>query len=113
LLGLVIGFTTGRGIVGRKFLVISQQIFFLEKHIMTTIDEFIASQTAFNTTLDSALVGIAGDIDNLNLQIATLQAAAGALTPAQQTALDALAVSGAALAQKAEVLNALTPPVAP
>jgi hypothetical protein len=113
LAGTVVGFTIGRGIVGRKFLIISQQLFYLEKHIMTTIDEFIAAQTTYNTSVTSALDGISGDITNLNDQIAALIAAQGGLTPEQQVALDALALSGEALAQKAAALDALTPPAVP
>jgi hypothetical protein len=79
----------------------------------TTLDNFIAAQTDYNTALDTALTDIAGDIQNLNDQIAVLVAAGGSLTPAQQAAVDALVASGSALQAKADAINALTPPAVP
>jgi hypothetical protein len=81
--------------------------------LMGAFEDFVAAQTAHNTAVSVSLDGISGDINNLNAQIAALQAAAGGLTAEQQTALDALSAAGAALEAKAAALDALTPPVAP
>ena len=83
------------------------------KLIMATLQEFIDQQTAFNASLDASVVGITADIDSLNAKIAALIAAGGAITPAQQVAIDALVAHGAALAAKVAALDALTPPVVP
>lgn len=111
--GLLFGFLIERVIVNKKFAILFNEVKFLRESIMTTLDEFIAAQTAFNATLDAALVGVTGDVTKLNEQIATLQGATGSLTPAQQTALDALTASGAALAERADALDTLTPPAPP
>lgn len=80
---------------------------------MATLDEFIFQQTDFNAALNTALTDIGGDIQSLNDQITALIAAPGTLTPEQIAAIQALALSGAALNAKAAALNDLTPPVVP
>ena len=84
----------------------------LEIH-MATVNDFVTQQTAFNAALNIALTDLGGDIQQLNDKIAALVAAGGALTADQQAALDVLVIDGAALAAKADALNALTPPVVP
>lgn len=84
----------------------------LEKH-MAAVDDFVAKQTEFNTSLGIALADIGADIQSLNDKIAALVTAGGALTAAQQAALDVLVADGSALAAKADALNALTPPAVP
>ena len=79
---------------------------------MATLDEFIATQGTANAAIDAALTGITGDINLLNERIADLLAAGGALgtlTPAQQSAVDALVLSGETLNAKAQALDDLTP----
>lgn len=76
---------------------------------MATLDEFIATQGTANAAIDAALTGITGDIALLNKRIEDLLTSGGSLTPAQQSAVDALVLSGETLNAKAQALDDLTP----
>lgn len=82
-------------------------------NLMSTIAEFAARQTAFNTRMDAGINGLAGDIAALAALIAQLQSAQGTLTPEQQAVLDGLSAQSETLAARIEALDGITPPAPP
>jgi hypothetical protein len=82
----------------------------MENKIMSAISEFAAKQAAFNDRIDAAVAGITGDIKTLNDLITTLQNTPGPISAEDQATLDALEAKGAAIAEKLEALDAVTPP---
>lgn len=80
---------------------------------MTAISEYAAKQDAHNAAVDTALTGIAADIQKLNDEIATLQNSGGTISPEDQATLDRLEAKGADVQAKVEQLDALTPPAVP
>lgn len=80
---------------------------------MSKISEFADKMKEHNDKVDVAVDGLAGDITELNRQIAELQASAGTVTPADQALLDAIETRGKSMADKIEALDALTPPPPP
>ena len=88
-------------------------LIFIGENIMSKISDFAAAQTAFNDRMDKAIADIVEDVKNLNAQIAALQASSGTITPEDQALLDKLQAQGAALADKLDAADALTPPVPP
>jgi hypothetical protein len=89
------------------------QITNLRRDIMTAVSDFVAQQTAFNADIASDLTSIQASITALNNQITALQNSPGALSPADQAALNQLEVSGAALQAQADTTAGKTPPVIP
>lgn len=81
--------------------------------LMSAITEFSAKQQAFNARIETAVTGIAGDVDNLTQQIRDLQNALGTLSPEDAAALQTILDSSEALASKLEALDGLTPPKVP
>lgn len=84
----------------------------LEK-IMSAISDFAAKVQAHQDAEDTAIAGLTGDVQNLNAQIAALQASQGTITPADQALLDGIEARGQTISDKLAALDALTPPVAP
>jgi len=80
---------------------------------MSAISDFAKVQTAFQDRVDAAITDLQGDVQSLNDQIAALQASAGTVTPEDQALLDGIQTRSAAIANKLDALDALTPPVAP
>lgn len=78
--------------------------------IMQAIQDFAAAQTATLKQIDDGLNALAGDVNNLDAQIAALTAQLGVLSPEDQAALGAVTASSAALVAKVQALDALTPP---
>lgn len=99
------------GILGLKSELnkITKQI----KHMATAIADFAAAQDAFNTRLDAAIDGLAGDIKTLNDEIAALQTSSGTITPEDQATLDRLEANAKSATEKLEALDSLTPPTVP
>lgn len=84
-----------------------------EHRIMSAISDFAAKVNAFNDRIDTAITDLQGDVENLQKQIADLQASSGAITPEDQALLDAIQNRASTVADKLDALDALTPPVAP
>lgn len=80
---------------------------------MSAISQFAARQEAFNTRVDTAVTGIQADVKALTDKITELQNTAGTITPEDQALLDAIETRAAAITEKLEALDALTPPVPP
>ena len=80
---------------------------------MSAISEFAEKQNAHNATMDTAVEGLATDIQVLNDKITELQNTQGQITPEDQALLDSIELRGAAIAERLEALNALTPPPVP
>jgi len=80
---------------------------------MSAIAEFALKQNQFNDRIDAAVAGISVDVSALNEKIAELQNSAGTITPEDQATLDDLQARGAAVAEKIEALDAMTPPAVP
>ena len=60
-------------------------------------------------SVDLAVEGIQGDLKNLQDQIAALQNSAGQITPADQALLDGIEAKAAAIHDKLDALDAMTP----
>lgn len=99
--------------IERKLDEISEALAKLRREIMTAISDFAAKQNEFNTRIGSAIDGIVGDIKSLNDKITELQNSSGAVTPEDQALIDDLQAQGQALADRAEALDAQTPPAPP
>lgn len=80
---------------------------------MSAVSDFVAKQTAHNDRQDAAIAGLKGDVDGLVAEIAKLQATQGQITPEDQALLDGIEARSAAISDKLEALDAMTPPVAP
>ncbi len=80
---------------------------------MSAISEFSDKLNAFFTRQDAAMADLQADIDNLAAQIKALQDSAGTVTPADQALLDAITAKVAAVSDKLDALDNLTPPKAP
>lgn len=87
----------------------------LENKIMTKVQQFIADQNSQNDKIDAAVSGIEADVAFLKAKIDEIQNSPGELSPADQTALDALQNRVSATVAKVEALNSVTDstPVAP
>ncbi len=83
--------------------------FTLEK-IMSAISDFADKMKVHNDHVDIAVAGLQGDVKNLSDQIAALQASAGQVTPEDQALLDGIEARTAAIHDKLDALDALTPP---
>lgn len=81
--------------------------------IMSAISDFADKMKVHNDHVDKAVEGLQGDVKNLSDQIAALQASAGKITPEDQALLDGIESRTAAIHDKLDALDALTPPVAP
>ncbi len=81
--------------------------------IMSAISDFADKMKVHNDHVDVAITGLQGDVKNLSDQIAALQASAGQITPEDQLLLDGIEARTAAIHDKLDALDALTPPVAP
>jgi len=81
--------------------------------IMSAISDFAAKLSAFQDRQDTAISDLQADVDNLTKQIAALQATQGAITPEDQALLDGIQARAAAVSDKLDALDALTPPPAP
>lgn len=79
----------------------------------TAIQQFADRMTEHNVKVDTAVDGLTADVAELGKQIADLQASAGKITPEDQALLDGIEAKHAAVSQKLEALDALTPPVVP
>lgn len=86
-----------------------------ERKIMPILDDYIASQQAYNTEIVADLGTIQTTVQGLNTQIATLtaQLAGAGLTQAQTDALAALTTAGQALEAQADALAGKEPPAPP
>lgn len=80
---------------------------------MTAVSDFSNAMSAFFTRQDAAMADLQGDFDNLNAQIAALQASQGTLTPEDQALLDGIQAKASSVSDKLDALDALTPPKAP
>ena|ERR1700675_4793144 len=89
------------------------KLFNLGESILSAISEFATKQNAFNDTIDAAIAGLTEDVQNLNDQIASLQASAGTITPADQALLDGITARAQTVSDKLSALDALTPPKVP
>jgi hypothetical protein len=78
---------------------------------MNAIQQFAKSQNDFHNRIDTAIRGITDDVAYLTAKLADLQGTPGAITPEDQTLLDAIQARSNAIAAKLEALDALTPPV--
>jgi hypothetical protein len=82
------------------------------RNIMSKITDFAAAEgvslAAISATLDSIVAGVAA----LDTLINNFQNSPGALTPADQAALDGIQAASAALVTKAAAIS-VTPPVPP
>lgn len=85
----------------------------METRLMSSISDFAAHQSAFNTRLDTAITGLQADVEALNAKIEELQNSPGSITPEDQALLDELTSRGEAITAKLEALDALTPPPPP
>ena len=81
--------------------------------IMSAIKTYADKQAAHNEKIETAVQGITDDIKVLNDKITALQNSAGEVSAEDQALLDDLEARGAAVADKLDALNALTPPVTP
>lgn len=80
---------------------------------MSAVSDFVAQQTAFNNDIAADLTSIQASITALNNQITVLQNSPGALSPADQQALNDLETSGKALQAQADAVAGKTPPAPP
>lgn len=85
----------------------------MERKIMSAISEFAVRQNQFNDRIDNAVTSIQGDVKFLSDKITEMQNSPGPISPEDQASLDALQARSAALADKIEALDALTPPAPP
>ena len=88
----------------------------IERQLMTNteaIQAFATATKAFQDRMDTAVTDLQADVQNLEDQIAALQASPGQITPEDQAALDGIQARAAAVADKLDALDALTPPKAP
>lgn len=81
--------------------------------VMSKITDFVAQQEEYNARLDKSIDGIVGDIRGLHEEITNLQNSSGQLSAEDQAALDRVQARTRALVEKAEALDALTPPKPP
>ena len=79
---------------------------------MATLEQYLADQQTFNDAISKAVDDIQTIVNNLNAQIAALQASP-TISAADQAAIDALDANGQALVTKVQALDTLTPPAAP
>jgi hypothetical protein len=84
----------------------------LEK-LMSQISDFAARQKAHNDKISSDLDAFSVDLKAHNDLIAKLQQSPGVLNPDDASLLDQIDSSGAALADKADKLAGVVPPVVP
>lgn len=80
---------------------------------MATFDQYVIDQREHNQATSDALNDLAGDVEGLSDLVASLKAAQGTLTDAQQAVLDELDAAGKDIADKATALANVTPPVPP
>lgn len=99
--------------VERKLDAILIALTNFRSEIMSSISDFAAAQTAFNTDISNDLDAIQTQIADLNTLITTLQNSPGTISAADQATLDQLQSSGTALAAKADALSNKTPPAPP
>ncbi len=81
------------------------------RKIMSAISDFADKMKVHNDHVDVAVAGLQGDVKNLSDQIAALQASQGQITPEDQLLLDGIEARTAAIHDKLDALDALTPPV--
>ncbi len=80
---------------------------------MSQVSEFAAKQAAHQERIDAAVTGVSGDVTALNELIVQLQSTQGQITAEDQALLDQIETKGAAVAERIEALDALTPPKPP
>lgn len=80
---------------------------------MSAISDFKVKQDAHNQKVSDDLKALAVSIQAQNDLIAKLQTSAGAITAEDQATLDALDAGGQALADQADALAGVKPPVVP
>ena len=80
---------------------------------MPEIQAYVTKQKDYNARTGAAIDGIVADVQALNDKIQELQNTPPVLDPADQALLDEIDAMASGIAQKAEALDAQTPPPAP
>lgn len=80
---------------------------------MSKIAEFAATMNAFTDRQDAAVAAVQADVMWLKDKIDQIQNTPGEVTAEDQALLDAIQARTAAVADKLEALDAMTPPPVP